>query len=289
MFLLAIVVLSWGLSWYAIALQVGDVSPLASIAWRFGIAGVVLGAYLAIRGQLEWPTQRSSARTVLLGVCLFCLNFICFYHATAYVASGLISIVFAMAVFMNAANQWLWRREVPERRVLIGSVLGVIGIGLVFAPAIFSSSEVGGETMVAGLALSVLGTWFFSVGNLLSASLSRDTHLPSTIVSAMLIGAAVCTVLAFIRGESLALPMDPIYLSALIYLAIGASVIAFVAYLTLVAQVGASRAGYATILFPLVALSVSTLFEGYQWSGFAIAGVVFALSGAAVVFVRRTT
>jgi len=286
MALLAIVVLFWGLSWYAIALQLGDVHALVSIAWRFGIAGIVLVGYLAARQQLIFPTRDAWARTALLGLCLFGLNFICFYHATAYVASGLVSIVFAMAVFMNAANQWLWHRVVPDQRALYGGVLGVAGIALLFAPSIVSATETDGNATALGLGLCVLGTWFFSSGNLVSASLSKDTHLPSAIAIAMLIGAAGCSAVALATGHSMAIPMEPVYIGALIYLAVGASVIAFVAYLTLVANLGPERAGYATILFPLVALTVSTVFEGYQWTALGVIGVALALSGAAVVFVR---
>ncbi len=288
MLLLAIVVLSWGLSWYAIALQVGDVPPLVSVAWRFWIASVVLGVFLAMRGELRLPPRHTWLRTVLLGLSIFCFNFICFYHATSYVASGLVSIVFAMAVFMNSANQFIWEKVVPDRRVVIGSVLGFAGIVLVFLPSILGSAQTEGAHIATGLALSVAGTWLFSVGNLVSSSISRNAHLPSAIVYAMAVGATVCGLLALVRGDSFALPIDAVYLGALIYLAIGASVIAFVAYLTLVARLGAAHAGYATILFPLVALTVSTFLEGYTWTGTAVFGVALALSGAAIVFVQRS-
>ena len=87
-------------------------------------------------------------------------------------------------------------------------------------------------------------------------------------------------------GDPLGVPADPVYIGALSYLAIGASVIGFVAYLTLVAREGAARAGYATVLFPLVALGVSTVAEGYVWSAASVAGVALALGGAAVTFRR---
>jgi len=61
-------------------------------------------------------------------------------------------------------------------------------------------------------------------------------------------------------------------------------VIAFIAYLTLVAREGAARAGYATVLFPLVALTVSTILEGYTWTPSAAVGVALATLGAVIVF-----
>jgi len=107
------------------------------------------------------------------------------------------------------------------------------------------------------------------------------------IGSGMLIGATICTLVALILGESMAIPMDATYLGALIYLAIGASVIAFVAYLTLVEREGAAKAGYATVLFPIVALAVSTVFEDYKWSLTSAVGVLLASIGATIVFYRK--
>lgn len=284
MFLLFIVVLVWGFSWYAITLQLGIVHPMVSISWRFFIAGVVLLVWLKITGKFVFPSRRDLPRVLALSVLLFCFNFTCFYFATSFITSGLVSVVFAAAVFITVFNQWVWRRIVPEKKTLVGALFGLTGIILLFAPSIADNLQSGELHTVMGLALSFLGTWFFSVGNLVSASLSRTTHLPSTIACAMLIGATTSAAIALSLGQSLSLPSNMTYLFALGYLAIGASVIGFVAYLTLVANQGAAKAGYATILFPIIALAVSTVMEGYQWNLLAALGVTLATLGAIIVF-----
>lgn len=284
MFLLLIVVLVWGFSWFAITLQLGVVHPMVSISWRFLIAGIVLLIWLKAKNQFVLPSRIHLPKVLALSVLLFCFNFTCFYFATSFVTSGLVSVVFAAAVFITVLNQWIWRRMVPEKKTIVGALLGISGIALLFAPSIADNINSGEIYTVVGLALSFLGTWFFSVGNLVSASLSRTTHLPSTIAVSMLIGAATSAVISLMLGQSLALPNNLIYLTALVYLAIGASVIGFVAYLTLVAQQGAAKAGYATILFPIIALAVSTAMEGYQWSVSAGIGVGLATLGAVIVF-----
>ena len=289
MFLLGIVVFFWGLSWYAITLQVGDIHPVVSIAWRFGIAGIVLCAWLQMRREFQPPTRSQIPLLCLLSVCLFCANFISFYYASGYITSGLVSIVFAAAVFITVFNQWVWAGIKPMPRTLIGAAFGFTGIATLFAPSLFSTVAANQHNTAIGLSLSVLGTWFFSVGNLVSAALSKEAHTPSMVGCGMLIGATICTLAALIIGESMALPMDATYLAALVYLAIGASVIAFVAYLTLVAKAGAAQAGYATVLFPIVALAISTFLEGYQWTLTAMIGVVLASVGATIVFYRPAT
>jgi drug/metabolite transporter (DMT)-like permease len=58
---------------------------------------------------------------------------------------------------------------------------------------------------------------------------------------------------------------------------------AFGAYLTLLGRIGADRAAYATVLFPLVALAISTVVEDYAWTPIALAGVALVLTGNLLV------
>ena len=65
----------------------------------------------------------------------------------------------------------------------------------------------------------------------------------------------------------------------LLYLVIFGSIIAFWAYLTLIGRIGAGRAGYANLIFPLVALLISTVLEGYTWTATAVTGLGLVLVG----------
>ena len=98
------------------------------------------------------------------------------------------------------------------------------------------------------------------------------------------IGAGVLLLLALATRQQLVVPVDLTYLAALLYLAVFASVIGFTTYLMLVSQIGSAQAGYATVVFPVVALVISTFFEGYQWTSTAVLGVALALLGNLVMF-----
>jgi len=76
------------------------------------------------------------------------------------------------------------------------------------------------------------------------------------------------------------------YVGSLLYLAIFASVLGFTFYLTLLGRIGADRAAYATVLFPIVALTLSTVFEGYEWTMLSLIGVVVVLAGNLLVLSR---
>ena len=88
------------------------------------------------------------------------------------------------------------------------------------------------------------------------------------------------------RAFLLPIRTDISYIGSLLYLAIPGSVIAFSCYLLLVGRIGPQKAAYSTVLFPLVALAMSTLFESYEWSPIALAGVAMVIAGNILVFYR---
>ena len=108
----------------------------------------------------------------------------------------------------------------------------------------------------------------------------------STNAYAMLYGTLVLALLAYVFEVSLALPMSAACVWPLLYLAVFGSVIGFTAYFTLVKRLGAAQSAYATLLFPLVALSISTVCEGYQWRWAAVVGMVLILAGNYLMFHR---
>jgi drug/metabolite transporter (DMT)-like permease len=102
----------------------------------------------------------------------------------------------------------------------------------------------------------------------------------------MCIGALVLVTIAGVTGANFALPNSPIYIWALIYLAIIGSVVGFSTYLMMVARIGSDRAAYTTVLFPVVALIMSTLFEDYGWHTTAFLGITLTIVGNLVMFAR---
>ena len=282
-FLYVITVLIWGTTWIAIKFQLGVVPAPVSIAYRFWIAAAVLMALLLIVRQRVWPPRQAWPYLLAQGVALFCCNFLCFYYASQWVPSGLIAVVFSTAPLWNAINGRLFLGRPIRRQVMAGALLGLGGIGLLFLPQMRGHWGDGG--MLFGLGLALLGTVFFSCGNLLSSRMQALGLTPwLTNTWAMLIGATILGGGALALGMPFALEPNPRYLGSLLYLAIPGSVIGFTAYLLLVGRIGPDRAAYSTVLFPVVALTVSTVFEGYHWSPLALAGLALVLAGNVLAF-----
>jgi drug/metabolite transporter (DMT)-like permease len=282
-FLYVLTVLIWGSTWIAIKWQLGVVPAPVSIAWRFWIAGAVLLLLLALLRKPIRPPRAAWPYLFAQGLALFCCNFLCFYYASQWVASGLVAVVFSTAPLWNSINGRLFLGRPLQPQVLVGALLGLCGIGLLFLPQMQGHWLDAG--VLPGLGLALLGTLFFSSGNMLSTRMQALGLTPwLTNTWAMFIGAGVLTLAGLALGLPFALEGTPRYIGALLYLAIPGSVVGFTAYLMLVGRLGPERAAYCTVLFPVVALALSTVFEGYRWDGYAFTGLGMVLAGNLLAF-----
>ncbi len=284
--LFAILIVSWGFSWYAIKLQLGVVAPEVSVCYRFALAAIILWAGLAVTGRLQRAQWADHRRFALMGLFLFGLNFMAMYEATHYISSGVVAVLFSTASVFNVVNQWVWLGQRPKPRVLLGAALGIAGIGLVFGREVIHLGATQGTAL--GVLLALAGTLSFSIGNIISTRLkAARVDMPNTVARGMTYSAAYFAIYTLLRGDSFGFEFSASYIVSLAYLAIIGSVLAFLAYLSLIGRVGADRAAYATVFFPLVALGVSTVFEGYEWTWVALGGLALILLGNIVIFAPK--
>jgi drug/metabolite transporter (DMT)-like permease len=284
--LYAITVLIWGTSWFAITQQTGVVPVELSIAYRFLLAAGLLIAYCLATGRRLRYGLVDHLFMAAQGICLFSLNYILFYRASFDMPSGLMAICFSTITLMNIGNGALFFRTAVEPRVFVGALLGLAGLGLVFWPEIAGLGAHGRAGI--GLALSLLATGFASLGNMVSVrhKMSRIPVIESNAIG-MGYGAICSLAIALAQGGPLVYDPRWSYSLALVYLALFASVIGFGCFLTLVQRIGADKAAYSSVLFPIVALTLSTWLEGYRWTPLAASGVALVLLGNVLVLMRR--
>lgn len=279
-------VLIWGSTWLVITFQLGAVDPILSVAYRFTLASLLLLAFAMLRKINLRFTARQHVFFGLQGALLFSLNYLLVYLAELRLTSGLVAVIFSTLVFMNILIGALFLGTPVRLNVVIGAIIGLLGISLVFLPELsaFSLQDRG----FVGLLLGLGGTLFASMGNIVAARNQRE-GLPvlQTNAFGMGYGAILMFAIALITGAPFRFETTPSYIVSLVYLALFGSVIAFGAYLTLLGRIGADRAAYNSLLFPLVALGISTLFEGYRWSVPALVGVLLVLAGNFLVLSRR--
>jgi drug/metabolite transporter (DMT)-like permease len=278
--------LIWGSTWLVITFQLGVVPPEASIVYRFTLAALLLMVYALARRLPMRFTPRQHFFIALQGTFLFSLNYILVYLAEQNLTSGLVAIVFSMLILSNVVLGAIFLRNPIRPRVVLGGLIGVAGLALVFRPDL--SGFVGGSGWRLGLLLSVAAVLSASVGNILSARNQR-AGLPVVQTNAfgMAYGAAVTLVIAIVRGVPFTFDPTPSYVLSLIYLAVFGSVIAFGTYLTLIGRLGVDRAAYIGVIFPLVALLLSMMFEGLGLGAIGLLGVGLVAAGNVLVLNRR--
>jgi drug/metabolite transporter (DMT)-like permease len=203
-----------------------------------------------------------------------------------HLVSGLLAVCFAMITVMNIVNGALLYRQRVEPKIAAAAALGLAGIGLVFWPEL-AELELS-RTAAIGLGLSVMATYAASLGNMVTVRHQR-AGIPVVEANAigMSYGALFTLILVVAQGIPFAFVWSASYVGSLLYLSLFASVIGFGSYLTLVERIGADRAAYASVLFPVVALAMSTFLESYRWSVAAIVGVGLVLIGNLLVLARR--
>jgi len=285
-FLYGSTVIIWGTTWLAIKFQLGSVDPMVSVLYRFMAAALTLFLYCKLRGLNMRFRLKVHIYMALQGLVLFSVNYWLIYLAEVHVTSGLVAVIFSGIVFMNMINGAVLLGSPIRSNVLLGGTIGVLGIVLVFWPQLtsFSLSDQG----ALGLVLSVVSTFMASLGNIISARHQKN-HLPviQTNAYGMAYGTAIIGAISLISGKTFSFEMSFAYVGSLFYLSLFGTVIAFGCYLKLIGKIGADRAAYATMLFPIVALGISTVYEGYQWAPNNIIGMAVVLVGNWMVLSKR--
>lgn len=284
--LYAFTVIVWGSSWIGMAWQVGTVPELQSIAYRFGFAALLIAGWCVVRRERFALPPGIHPRLALLGALLFSINYLQFYTAMNYVSSGLLAVVFSTsAAFVGLFSAVLLRQRVSAR-VWGGIAVGLSGIGLIFWPEIGALSLADDGSL--GLLLAVGGTVCFSLANIVGAS-NQKIGLPLLPMTgwSMAYGAALLLIVSQILGQELTFDPGVKYVASFVYLTVISSVLGFVFYLTLLKRIGPARSAYATVLFPVIALGLSTLLEDYRWSALSVAGLVLVLAGNLLVLMPR--
>ena len=273
-----ITVLVWGSTWLAIEYQLGVVEPEVSIAYRYAFAALVLFVWCRLRGLTIRYSAKDHVYFVLHGLLLFCLNYIFAYRAQVYITSALAAIAFSTMLWMNIILSRVFFGTRITLHVLTGALLGIVGIVVLFAPQIETIAVT--DSMFFGSVLALGGALTASFGNMLSQSAQkRQLPVVETNTWGMFYGAILTGIVALASGHEFNFDATFTYISSLAYLAIFGSVIAFGAYLTLLGRIGAHKAGYVTVMFPVVAVILSVAFEGMQLTGTIVTGTALVLLG----------
>ncbi|MFV0377492.1 MAG: DMT family transporter [Mangrovibacterium sp.] len=270
--------LIWGSTWYAIKFQVGTIDPLLSVSYRFVLAGLLLLSYCLLAGLKLTFKLREHGMMAVLGLFLFGINYWMVYEAETILTSGLVAVMFSLIILSNIFLNALLLKGLIRREVLIGAFMGIAGTALLFKDDLLSFDM--DNNKLKALLICVAGFLFASLGNITSAYNQRN-KLPviQTNAFAMTYGGLMMFAIVLLLKKEIAFDLSSSYILSLVYLAIFGSIVAFSAYLKLLGEIGPDRSAYVALITPVIALLISTWFEGYEWKTAGVVGVALLLTG----------
>lgn len=269
-------VLFWGSGAIVTSLQASASAPELSVAIRMFLVGSgMLGFSIAtgkpitiMRGDRSWVAMQ--------GILFFGLAFIAFYKATQGIPSGIAALVLSSSsLFAAVASRFLLDLRI-SRRAAIGIIFGLLGLGIVAAPQIFAL-HLNPQTL-KGFIWAAIAAIATGAGTAIAArNQRRGVPIPVLMGWGALCGCGFGFAWAVVVGTSLTIPVTTGYLAQLAYLAIVASCVTFLMYFTLIEKVGPARAAYALTVVPIVAMTISVIFEGLR------VDTRLALGGATII------
>ncbi|MBB65928.1 DMT family transporter [uncultured Alteromonas sp.] len=290
--LFAICTLIWGSTWIAITYQIGHTAETLAVAWRYTLAALCLGLFCTVRGLPFKLPLHIHIKMAGVGFFLYCLNYTLLYMAQAHIISALLALMSSSIIYFNVVLRRWWLKQPIRLEVVVGATFGLAGIICLFVPE-FSKVSMD-AALAAGLSIAFVSFFSASIGNVISERiLTSGTPVIQMNFYAMSYAMMMLYVTAWHTNDTLVIPTAPEFYISLLYLAIFGSVLAFGSYMKLLKQIGADKAAYVVLVYPIVALVISTFFEGYTWSWLSVLGVAVILVGNAIamgkvpMFMRR--
>ncbi|MCO7201430.1 DMT family transporter [Pseudoalteromonas sp. OANN1] len=282
LFLYAITVLIWGSTWLAIEYQLGSINEFVSLFYRFGLAAVCMWAFVIYKRVPMRFSRRDHGFFILLALCNFGANYLFLYWAQAHLTSAMASIAFSLLLVVNIVNTKLFFAKPIAKRIYFGASLGTLGIVSLFWHDLVAF-DLQSEAFL-GLSLALLGTVVASLGNMVSV---RNSNQQIDVMAGnawgMLYSAVMLATYVAFSEHQFINQAPASYWWSLIYLSVFGTVIAFGCYFSLLKNIGPEKASYLIVLFPFVAVVLSTLFEGFEWQQNTFIGFILVILGNAIV------
>jgi drug/metabolite transporter (DMT)-like permease len=276
--------LVWGSTYLAIRWALVSFPPFFQMGTRFLAAGVVLMAWVLLRGG-RLPAWRDWRNALVIGTLMLGGGMGLTAAAAQSIGSGLIA-AFIAVVPMLVCGWGLLAGQRPNRLEFAGMAVGLAGVLLLVQGASFSASP-------AGLACIAGATLAWSLGSVLSTTRLPLAPGAGGFASEMLCGGAVLMVVSLAMGEQFAWPPQPLAAAAWLYLVVFGSLIAFSAYLYLLAHASPAMATSYAFVNPVIALLLgvalaSEVVTGGEWiaCGVILAGVFLIFRGKTAVRAR---
>lgn len=254
----AAIYIIWGTTYLAIRIAVETIPPFLMAGVRFVLAGLVTFVFLRARG-VPLPTRKQWRSAAIIGAFLIVGGNGFVTWSEQQVPSGMAALIVATDPLWITLFDWLiFKGAKPGKRTVFGLILGFLGIGLLIGPGQLQGSSIS----LFSLAVLFMAPVLWSLGSLYS----RNAELPENIFMAtaveMLCGGSFLIIAGLLTGEPSKLDLAGISLrslTAMAYLTIFGSIVAFTAYVWLLKTVQAAKVSTYTFVNPVIAVFLGWL------------------------------
>ena len=275
---IVICTLAWGTTWFVITFQLGVVDPVVSLTYRFALATALLFGWCAVRALPMRLSAAQHAAACGIGFFTFGIDYTLIYLAEARISSAVVAVLFATLALVNLVVFRIVFAQRAPLRAWVAASLGAAGV------AMLSWSEIVSAHLDArargGFVMACLAIVAASVGNVFARRGEAAGAPVATLTAwAMAYGTLLLALYALAMQRPWLFEPSLGYVASLMYLALFGSVVAFLFYYGLARRRGYAAATYVSALTPVVAMTVSSVFEGKSWSPMAISGLALVLLG----------
>lgn len=281
--------LAWGFSWIAMKLQVESfVAPEVSLFYRFFAVTVLMAGLCFITKTRLKPFRTEWRYFILIALTNFCINFIIGYHASKYIPSGIIAVIFSLSIIVSEVLKNLFDGKKIEKKIIISSLFGSLGLLCFVLPNInFENNSENNNTLI-GITLALIMMIIFSLGNYIVEKNKKHNHTPlfTSITFGSGIGSFYLLIINLITKNQFTFDYSTKYTLSLIYQIIFASIVAFICFYYLIQNIGTVKANYTALIYPIIALLVSSFYENFKFTFLGTFGLALIIGALAIEFIK---
>lgn len=269
--------LVWGLNFIAVKIQGNSVSLEVALLYRSIIALLLFLTLLTFFYKSVNLKNTKVLSAVAFGLCNFTISYLLLYYGTFYSTAAIVTLIFSMKAILTPIFISIGFRTKIPKKIYIGGLLGLLSVFIIIYPDLYNLPQ----QFYVGVLFATLGTVVTSIGDVFSAYNSKKNMNPIVANVIGMFSAVVFLVLyTLINGNDYQIPTEINFWVGLIYLSIFASFLAWLFYLKLISNIGASESGYMVAMFPAIGGIASVILGESQISINLVLGVILACIGA---------
>ncbi|EIS6282230.1 DMT family transporter [Staphylococcus pseudintermedius] len=267
----------WGLNFIAVKIQGNSVSLEVALLYRSIIALLLFLALLSLIYKKIDLKNINFLTVVSFGLCNFTISYLLLYYGTFYSSAAIVTLIFSMKAIITPVFISVVFRTQVSKRIYFGGILGLLSVFIIIYPDLHKLPS----SFYIGVLFALLGTVVTSIGDVLSAYNSQKKTNPVIANVIGMSGAVIFLIVyTYINGDSYSIPTEINFWFGLIYLAVFASFSAWLFYLKLISNIGASESGYMVAMFPAIGGAASVFMGESQLNMNLLIGIVLACIGA---------